>query len=123
MVQIISASLAAAMVFIAVAVLVGRATERGRRPWLPLASVWGVVVLGLFLVLDRSSLSVASALLLLAPLGVTALAVNMEVQRGCSLRWAVGVGVVLGVAVAAAIPFAAPYLMLLPLWTARVVSG
>ena len=96
----------------ATAVAVGRATPRGRRPWLPLAVGWLGVALPQYVVRPEITIrSVAATLLLLAPLGVTALAADAEVRRGCSLWRASSVAVLLGVTVGVATPFLLSYLL------------
>ena len=88
------------------AVAVGRWAARGRRPWLPLLLVWLGLASPFYVARPELTLpSVGSALMLLAPLGVTALATSLEVGRGCSLRRAGSVAVILGLLVAAAAPF------------------
>jgi hypothetical protein len=48
---------------------------------------------------------------LLAPLGVTALTTDAEVRRGCSLRRAGSVAVLVGVIAGVATPFLLSYLL------------
>jgi hypothetical protein len=110
MLNILIWSLALLPGLIAVAVVAGRAAARGQRPWLPLTGIWLAVALGqYFAVLKRPAHPVAPALVLLAPLGVAALVVELEVQRGCSVRRAASVAVLLGVAVAVVTPFLLGY--------------
>ncbi len=98
--------LALVLILGATAFAVGRAALGGRRPWLPLAVVWLCVSLPQYVVHSEiTTRSVAAGLLLLAPLGVTALAVDAEVRRGCSLRRAGSVAVLLGVTAGVATPF------------------
>ena len=88
------------------AVVAGRAAARGRNPWIALTLAWLAATLPAFVVRSEfTSRSALSALSLLAPLGVTILATHMEVRRGCSLRRAGSVAVLLGLTVAAATPF------------------
>ncbi len=104
-------SIALVLALGATAVAVGRATRRGRRPWLPLAVVWLGIALPQYVVRPEiTTRSVVAALVLLAPLGVTALATDAEVRRGCSLRRASSVAVLLGVIAGAATPFLLSYL-------------
>lgn len=93
------------------AVAAGQAAARGRQPWLPLVVVWLGIALPQYLL--RSELTgrfVVAALSLLAPLGVTVLATEFEVRRGCSLQRAGSVAVILGVTVAAATPLLVSYI-------------
>jgi hypothetical protein len=106
-----------------VAVGAGRAATRGTRPWLPLAVGWLGVTLSQCLAIPAATIRPAVALALLAPLGVAALAAEAEVQRGCSLRWAAGLAVILGAAVAAATPFLIAGLSMLVVCPATGASG
>ena len=109
----------------AVAVATGRAAARGQRPWRTLAGIWLAVALAQYLLAQQFARPVRPAhllsgtLVLLVPLGVAALVVEMEVQRGCSLRQAGSVAVLLGVAVAAALPFLLGYLSMVVTCVAR----
>ena len=87
-----------------VAVAAGRDTARGHRPWLSLAGIWIAVALTVNLAFGRPADPLASALVLVLPLGVTASVVEMELQRGCSIWWSGSVGVLLGLAVIMAFP-------------------
>jgi hypothetical protein len=80
----------------AVAVAAGKAALRGQRPWVSLAIIWlGVALPQDALARQAPWHSLASALVLLAPLGVAALAAELEVQRGCSVWRAGSLGVVI----------------------------
>ena len=110
MLQVLVYSLALVPALTLVAVAAGRATAHGERPWLWLAGIWVGVALTVYFAVGRPVDPLPGSLMLLAPLGVTASLVEMEIQRGCSLLWAGSVGVLLGVAVTAALPFLYGYL-------------
>jgi hypothetical protein len=104
----------------AVAIGAGQAAAQGRRPWVPLAVVWLAVAGAQYFALLKPPAHPAPAVLaLLAPLGVAALAVEMEVQRGCSLWRAGSVGVLLGLSVAGGMPLLFGYLTLVITCVAR----
>ena len=106
MLQLLALALALVLALGVAAVVTGRAAVRGRQPWLPLVVVWLGVALPQYVVRpELTTDSVVTALMLLAPLGVTALATDLEVRRGCSLRRAGSLAVLLGMTVAAATPF------------------
>jgi hypothetical protein len=106
MLQLLVLALALTLVLGVTAVAAGRAAARGRQPWLPLAVVWlGVALLHYVVRPELTGRTAASALAALAPLGVTALATDLEVRRGCSLRRAGSVAILLGLIVAAVTPF------------------
>jgi hypothetical protein len=104
--QLLVLALAVVLAIGVTAVAAGRAAARGRRPWLPLAAVWVAVALPPYAIHPEfTARSLVSVVLPLVPLGVTALASEMEVRRGCSLRRAGSVAVGLGVVVAVVTPF------------------
>jgi hypothetical protein len=106
MLQLLTLALTLVVVLSVAAVAAGQAAARGRQPWIPLTVVWLATGLPQYLVRpELTGPSVVAAVWLLAPLGVTVLATDLEVRRGCSLRRAGGVAVLLGASVAAATPF------------------
>jgi hypothetical protein len=87
---------------------------------MPLAGIWVAVVLGQYLArVGPRSFPLTAAVFVLAPLGVVALAVEMEVKRGCSLWQAGSVAVALGVAIAVALPFLLWYVSPAVAWVVR----
>ena len=122
--QLLVWSLALVPALTAVAVAAGHAASRGQRPWLPLAGIWVAVVLAQYLArVGPRSFPLGAAVFVLAPLGVVALAVEMEVKRGCSLWQAGSVAVALGIAAAVTLPFLLWYLPPMVAWVARAIGS
>jgi hypothetical protein len=118
--QLLALLVVAALVLSVTAIAAGRAAERGHQPWLPLLIIWLGLIVSLYAARPGLAVrSAAPALAALAPLGVTALAANLEVARGWSLRRAGSIAVLLGLAVAAAAPFLVSFVT----WLLCAASG